>query len=94
MKAAALIGALTVSFYTIFLFWFSFSPAHTHHVIFEEIGEMFGALSYIHVVIPINILGLLQAVLQFRESHSTEIWLLREKEVCSPAGQIWRHQHE
>jgi hypothetical protein len=57
MKAAALIGALTVSFYTIFLFSFSFSPVCTHHIVFEELGEMAGALSYIHVVIPINILG-------------------------------------
>ncbi len=67
MKAAALIFALSVSFYTILLFSFSFSPAHTHHVIFEEIGEMAGALSYIHIVVPINISGLLQAVTQFRK---------------------------
>jgi hypothetical protein len=67
MKAAALIGTLTVSFYTLLLFSFSFSPSRTHHVIFEEIGEMAGALSYIHIIIPINISGLLQAVMQFRE---------------------------
>jgi hypothetical protein len=65
MKATALIGTLSISFYTLFLFLFSFSPAHTHHVIFEEIGEMAGALSYIHIVVPINISGLLQAVTQF-----------------------------
>jgi hypothetical protein len=65
MKAAALIGALTVSLYTIFLFSYTFTPAQTHHVVFEEIREMAGALSYIHVVIPINISGLLQAIHDF-----------------------------
>jgi hypothetical protein len=67
MKAAALIGALSVSLYTVFLFSFSLPPAHTHHVIFKEIGEMAGALSYIHIVVPINISGLLQAVIRFQE---------------------------
>jgi hypothetical protein len=65
MKAAALIGTVSLSFYTLFLFSFSFSPARTHHVVFEEIGEMAGALSYIHIVVPINISGLLQSVTQF-----------------------------
>jgi hypothetical protein len=64
MKATALIGALTVSLYTIF-FSCTFTPAQTHHVVFEEIGERAGALSYIHVVIPINISGLLQAIHDF-----------------------------
>jgi hypothetical protein len=65
MKAAALIGSLTVSLYTIFLFSCTFMPSQIHHVIFEEIGEMAGALSYIHVVISINISGLLQAIHDF-----------------------------
>ncbi len=30
-------------------------PISAHHIVFEEIGEMAGALSYIHVVIPVNI---------------------------------------
>ena len=34
------------------------SPTSTHHIVFEEIGEMAGALSYIHAVIPVNISGL------------------------------------
>jgi hypothetical protein len=50
MKAAALIGTLSVSLYTALLFSYSSTPAQTHHVVFEEIGEMAGALSYIHVV--------------------------------------------
>jgi hypothetical protein len=34
------------------------SPTSAHHIVFEEIGEMTGALSYIHAVIPVNISGL------------------------------------
>jgi hypothetical protein len=45
MKATVLIGALSVSFYTILLFSFSFSTVHTHQIVFKEIGEMDGALS-------------------------------------------------
>ena len=37
-----------------------------HHVVFEEIGEMAGALSYIHAVVPVNISGLSQAVENFK----------------------------
>jgi hypothetical protein len=66
MKAAALIGTLYVSLDSILLFLYYFTPAQTHHVIFEEIGEMAGALSYIHVIIPINISGLLSALDDFR----------------------------
>jgi hypothetical protein len=66
MKAAALIGALTVSLHTIFLFSLTFPTACTHHVVFEEIGEMAGALSYIHAVVPVNISGLLKSVADFR----------------------------
>jgi hypothetical protein len=62
MKADALIGGLTVSLHMLFLFSLSFPAARTHHVVFEEIGEMAGACSYIHVVVPVNISGLLRAV--------------------------------
>ena len=41
-----------------------------HHVIFEEIGEMAGALSYIHAVIPVNISGLNRAANIFRSQVS------------------------
>ena len=37
-----------------------------HHVVFEEIGEMAGALSYILAVVPVNISGLSQAVDNFK----------------------------
>jgi hypothetical protein len=44
-----------------------------HHVVFEEIGEMAGALSYIHAVVPVNISGLSQAV----ENFKTDVALWR-----------------
>ena len=66
MKAAALIGALTVSLFTIFMLSFTLPGADSHHVVFEEIGQMAGALSYIHVVVPINISGLLNSVADFK----------------------------
>jgi hypothetical protein len=42
------------------------SLTSTHHIVFEEIGEMAGALSYIHAVIPVNISGLDRAARTFR----------------------------
>ena len=33
-----------------------------HHVVFEEIGEMAGALSYIHAIVMVNISGLIKTV--------------------------------
>jgi hypothetical protein len=64
MKAATLIGALSVSF-TLFLFSCTLPHSQTHHVTFEEIGEMAGALSYIHVIIPVNISRLSTSVQHF-----------------------------
>ena len=47
------------------------SPTSTHHIVFEEIGEMAGALSYIHPVIPVNISGRLdRAANTFRSQVS------------------------
>jgi len=44
------------------------SPLATpHHMVFEEIGEMAGALSYVHAVVPVNISGLARAVNNFKE---------------------------
>jgi response regulator of citrate/malate metabolism len=42
------------------------SPTSAHHIVFEEIGEMAGALSYIHAIIPVNISGLDRAAKTFR----------------------------
>jgi hypothetical protein len=47
--------------YTLFSCFHNFD---SHHVIFEEIGEMAGALSYIHGIVPVNISGLVQTVHQ------------------------------
>ena len=38
-----------------------------HHVVFEEIGEMAGALSYVHAVVPVNISGLTRSIYNFKE---------------------------
>jgi len=37
-----------------------FQNFDSHHVVFEEIGEMAGALSYIHAIIPVNISALVK----------------------------------
>jgi hypothetical protein len=48
------------------LFFFTllscFQNFNSHHVVFEEIGKMAGALSYIHAIIPVNISGLIRTV--------------------------------
>jgi hypothetical protein len=41
-------------------------PASAHHIVFEEIGEMAGALFYIHAIIPVNISGLEGATNTYR----------------------------
>ncbi len=46
------------------------SLTSAHHIVFEEIGEMAGALSYIHAVIPVNISGLDRAASTFRSQVS------------------------
>jgi hypothetical protein len=50
-----------------------------HHVVFEEIGEMAGALSYIHTIVPVNISGLARAVNAFKEDVPTLETLYKEK---------------
>ncbi len=42
-----------------------------HHVVFEEIVKMAGALSYVHTVVPVNISGLTRAVNNFKEDVRT-----------------------
>ena len=39
MKAAALIGTLSVSLYNILLLAYTLTPAQTHHVVFEGYEE-------------------------------------------------------
>jgi hypothetical protein len=45
-----------------YLLFSCFQTSAPHHVIFEEIGAMARAISYIHVVVPVNITGLLKTV--------------------------------
>jgi hypothetical protein len=46
-------------------------PTFPHHVVFEEIGKMAGALSYVHAIVPVNISGLAHAVNNFKEDVRT-----------------------
>jgi hypothetical protein len=46
-------------------------PVFPHHVVFEEIGEMAGALSYVHAIVPVNISGLAHAVNNYKEDVRT-----------------------
>jgi hypothetical protein len=53
--------------FTLVMALFLLPLATPHHVVFEEIGEMAGALSYVHAVLPVNISGLARAVNNFKE---------------------------
>ena len=67
----------------IFLLFRFPSPTSTHHIVFEEIGEMAGALSYIHAVIPVNISGLDHAANTFRSQidHLRRNYNLAQTEI-------------
>jgi hypothetical protein len=72
---------------------FSLSLSLLHHVVFEEIGEMAGALSYIHAIVPINILGLAQAVQNFRYDVNTlqELYT-KKRSYTGTTYDDWFHQ--
>ncbi len=72
---------------------FSLSPSLSHHVVFEEIGEMAGALSYIHAIVPINISGLAQAVQNFRYDVNTlqELYT-KKRSFTGTTYDDWFHQ--
>jgi hypothetical protein len=55
----------------------------SHHVVFEEIGEMAGALSHIHAVVPVNISGLTHAVVNFQKDilHFQETYKCRKQPI-------------
>ena len=42
-----------------------------HHFVFEEIGEMAGALSYIHAIVLVNISGLIKTVNYLQQDLDT-----------------------
>jgi hypothetical protein len=58
------------------LLLFSFLPVATaNHFIFAEIGKRSGAISYIHVVIPVNISGL-----KLQADHLTSLDLFKRNQ--------------
>jgi hypothetical protein len=57
-----------------------------HHVVFEEIGEMAGALSYVHAVVPVNISGLSHAVENFKIDVRTLETLYKQKRQPTGLG--------
>ncbi len=62
-------------------------------MVFEEIGEMAGALSYVHAIVPVNISGLARAVNAFKEDVRTLETLYNKKR--QPTGfthNDWFHQ--
>jgi hypothetical protein len=55
MRLAPLLPLLLITY---------FQTSKPHHVVFEEKGTMAGAISYIHAIVPVNIIGLLKVVYQ------------------------------
>jgi hypothetical protein len=68
-------------------------PAFLHHVVFEEIGEMAGALSYVHAIVPVNISGLAHAVNNFKEDVRTLLTLYhKNRQPTGLANDEFFHQ--
>ncbi len=64
-----------------------------HHVIFEEIGEMAGALSYVHAVVPVNISGLSHAVENFKtDVRSLEALYVKKQRPTNLGADDWFNQ--
>ena len=70
------------------------SPLATpHHVVFEEIGEMAGALSYVHAVVPVNISGLARAVNNFKEDvRVLEALYHKKRQPTGLSYDLWFNQ--
>jgi hypothetical protein len=64
-----------------------------HHVVFEEIGEMAGALSYIHAVVPVNISGLAHAIDNFKtDVHALEALYKKTRQHTGLGADDFFHQ--
>ena len=64
-----------------------------HHVVFEEIGEMAGALSYIHAVVPVNISGLAHAIGNFKtDVHALEALYKKTRQHTGLGADDFFHQ--
>ncbi len=71
----------------------SFSPSFSHHVVFKEIGEMAGALSYIHAIVPINISGLALTIRNFRlDVHALQTLYTEKPQPTGNNYDDWFHQ--
>jgi hypothetical protein len=53
-------------------------PTSAHHFVFKEIGEMAGVLSYVHAIVPVNILGLSRAIQNIWSHFNTVLWVFTE----------------
>ncbi len=64
-----------------------------HHVVFEEIGEMARALSYVHAVVPVNISGLSHAVKNFKtDVRSLEALYIKKQRPTNLGTDDWFNQ--
>jgi hypothetical protein len=71
----------------------SHSPSLSHHVVFEEIGEMAGALSYIHAIVPVNISGLALTIRNFRlDVHALQTLYTEKRQPTGTNYDDWFHQ--
>jgi hypothetical protein len=71
----------------------SFRLSSSHHIVFKEISEMAGALSYIHAIVPINISGNVQAVDSFqRDIHLLQMLYQKKKQPSGTSYDDWFHQ--
>jgi hypothetical protein len=67
--------------------------ASPHHVVFEDIDEMAGALSYIHAIVPVNISRLAQAVQTFRyDLHVLQEIYTKNRLHTGSTHDDWFHQ--
>jgi len=68
-------------------------PTFPHHVVFEEIGKMAGALFYVHAIVPVNISGLAHAVNNFKEDIRTLLALYhKNRQPMGLANNEFYHQ--
>jgi hypothetical protein len=64
-----------------------------HHVVFEEIGKMAGALSYVHAIVPVNISSLAHAVHAFRHDvHALKKLYTEKHQPFGFTHDDWFHQ--
>jgi hypothetical protein len=87
-------GAMTfLRCFTLVVALFLSRLATPHHVVFEEIGEMAGTLSYVHAVVSVNISGLARAVNNFKEDvQALEVLYQNRRQPTGLAYDDWFNQ--